>query len=184
MDNRVGTGRVMTRPGTGEIDLDLVLNVLPSVVFVVNARHEILYANSSAENFFQSSASTLRRQRLDHLLPADNPLFSLIRQASSDDHSVSEYHVTLASPRIGRHTMNIQAAPLGEPVGGRRRHDAGTDARRQDRPAVDAARRRPLGQRDGGDAGARGEEPAVRHPRRGAAARGERPRRGPRSSPA
>ena len=117
MDNRIGAGRLMTRPKVEQIDLDLVLNVLPSVVFVVNARHEILYANASAENFFQSSASALRRQRLDHLLPADSPLFSLIRQASSDDHSVSEYHVTLTSPRIGRHAMNIQAAPLGEPAG-------------------------------------------------------------------
>jgi two-component system nitrogen regulation sensor histidine kinase GlnL len=107
----------MMRPGSGEIDLDLVLNVLPSVVFVVSARHEILYANASAEDLFQASANSLRRQRLEDLLPTDSPLFSLIRQASGDDHSVSEYHVTLTSPRIGRHAMNIQAAPLGEPPG-------------------------------------------------------------------
>jgi two-component system nitrogen regulation sensor histidine kinase GlnL len=117
MENRMGAGRLMMRPEAEQIDLDLVLNALPSVVFVVNARHEILYANSSAENFFQSSASSLRRQRLEHLLPADSPLFSLIRQAGSNDHSVSEYHVTLASPRIGSHAMNIQAAPLGDPPG-------------------------------------------------------------------
>jgi two-component system nitrogen regulation sensor histidine kinase GlnL len=117
MEDRIGTGQLMMRPEAREIDLDLVLNALPSVVFVVNARHEILYANSSAENLFQSSASTLRRQRLEHLLPADSPLFSLIRQASSNDHAFSEYHVTLASPRIGSHAMNIQAAPLDDPPG-------------------------------------------------------------------
>lgn len=105
----------MLRPGEVEIDLDLVLNVLPSVVFVINGGFEILYANASAENLFQSSAANLRRLRLDHLLPADSPLFSLIRQAIGDDHPVSEYHVTLTSPRIGSHAMNIQAAPLSDP---------------------------------------------------------------------
>jgi two-component system nitrogen regulation sensor histidine kinase GlnL len=102
--------------GSKLIDLDLVLNALPSVVFVVGGQHEFIYANSSAENFFQSSVSTLRQQRLEHLLPGDSPLFSLIRQAASDNHSVAEYHVTLSSPRIGHHTMNIQAAPLSDPA--------------------------------------------------------------------
>jgi two-component system nitrogen regulation sensor histidine kinase GlnL len=103
-------------PGPWPIDLDVVFNALPSVVFVVDGRMEILYANSSAEHFFQSSAANLRRQRLDQLLPADSPLFSLIRQASSDNHSVAEYHVSLNSPRVGHHIMNIQAAPLGDPA--------------------------------------------------------------------
>lgn len=98
------------------LDMDLVLNAMPSVVFLVDAEHEIQYANTAAEQFFQHSEANLRRQRLEHLLPADNPLFSLVRQAFAGSQSVSEYHVTLASPRIGHHTMNIQAAPVGDPV--------------------------------------------------------------------
>lgn len=107
-----GTGAAAARI----MDTDLVLNAIPSVVFLIDDQHEILYANTAAEQFFQSSEANLRRQRLDHLLPGDNPLFSLVRQAFAGSHSVSEYHVTLASPRIGHHTMNIQAAPVGDPA--------------------------------------------------------------------
>ena len=54
----------------------------------------------------------------------------------------------------------------------------GALGRGQDRPSAHPSRRRPLDERHGGDAGARGEEPARRHSRRGAAPGAGRPRRG------
>ena len=65
-----------------------------------------------------------------------------------------------------------------------RRDVPGTVDGRQDRPPDDASRRRPLGHRPGRDAGARDQEPAVRHSRRGAAAGNGRFRRGPRADAA
>jgi two-component system nitrogen regulation sensor histidine kinase GlnL len=99
-------------------DLDLVLNALSSVVVVVDEGLAIRFVNDAGEHLLQSSARSLKGQRLDQLVPADSPLFALIRQARSGGHSVTEYHVTLASPRIGHHVVNIQAAPLPEWPGG------------------------------------------------------------------
>ena len=60
------------------IDPELILNVLAAVVVAVDRQTVILYVNNAGEQFFQSSAANLRGQRLDHLVPADSPLFALI----------------------------------------------------------------------------------------------------------
>jgi two-component system nitrogen regulation sensor histidine kinase GlnL len=97
-----------------QVDPDLVLGALPSIVIVVDASLAIRYVNSAAEQFFQGSAKMLAGQRLDQLIPADNPLFALLRQARTGGNSVAEYHVTLASPRIGHHTVDVQATPMAD----------------------------------------------------------------------
>jgi two-component system nitrogen regulation sensor histidine kinase GlnL len=77
----------------------------------------IVHINNAGEQLFQSSAVHLKGQRLDRLIPADSPLFALIRQARDRGHPVAEYHVNLVSPRIGRHVANVQVAPLAEAPG-------------------------------------------------------------------
>lgn len=94
------------------VDLDQVLNALSTVVVVVDARTAIVYVNSAGEQLFANSARSLKGQRLDQLLPADSPLFALIRQARDGNQTVAEYHVHLSSPRIGHHVVNLQAAPM------------------------------------------------------------------------
>lgn len=96
------------------ISADAVLNALPSVIMVIGGDQSILHINNAGEQFFQSSAQHLEQMRLDKLLPGDNPLFSLIRQARATNSTVAEYHITLASPRVGHHVVNVQAAPLPE----------------------------------------------------------------------
>ena len=100
-----------------EIDADAVLEALSTVVVVVDGELTIIRINNAGEQLFQSSAAHLKGQRLDHLIPADSPLFALIRQACDRGHSVAEYHVNLVSPRIGRHVANVQVAPLAEAPG-------------------------------------------------------------------
>ncbi|MDZ3837273.1 MAG: ATP-binding protein [Rhodospirillales bacterium] len=103
------------RPTPGmEVSADAVLNALPSVILVVAADLSILHVNNAAEQFFQSSAQHLQKARLDALLPADSPLFSLIRQARATNSTVAEYHITLSNPRVGHHVVNVQAAPVPE----------------------------------------------------------------------
>jgi two-component system nitrogen regulation sensor histidine kinase GlnL len=97
-----------------EVNADAVLNALPSVILVVAADLSILHVNNAAEQFFQSSAQHLEQLPLDKLLPPDSPLFSLIRQARATSSTVAEYHITLSSPRIGQHIVNVQAAPVHE----------------------------------------------------------------------
>ncbi|HEX7006248.1 MAG TPA: ATP-binding protein [Alphaproteobacteria bacterium] len=94
-----------------------LLNALNDAVLLVDATGALLYANSAAEQFFQASASHLQNRRLADLLPADSPLFSLIDQVLSQSSVVTEYGVTLETPRIGVHFVNVQVAPVAEAPG-------------------------------------------------------------------
>jgi two-component system nitrogen regulation sensor histidine kinase GlnL len=109
----------MKDPTTNDQDrvLEHVLMALPSIVVVVDAELRLTYMNSAAEQLLQGSFKGLKGQRLDRMIPADNPLFTLICQARSDAHTVAEYRVPLTSPRIGSHIVNVQAAPLPEVEG-------------------------------------------------------------------
>ena len=103
-----------TNGGKKEISADIILHALSSVIFVIDEDKTISSVNPAGEQFFQSGAKYLNGQPLTKFLPSDNPLFSLIKQVRKEGLAVSEYGVTLESPRIGRHMVNIQAAPLAE----------------------------------------------------------------------
>ncbi|MCH7487195.1 MAG: PAS domain-containing protein, partial [Proteobacteria bacterium] len=97
-----------------QVDSEAVLNALATAVLVVDSCGAIVYVNGAAEHFFKNSAAYLTGQALDSLLPADSPLFSLIGQVRGQGSSIAEYGVTLHTPYIGTHDVNIQAAPLPE----------------------------------------------------------------------
>ena len=90
------------------------LNALATAVVVVDRCGAVVYVNGAAEHFFKNSSAHLAGRALDSLLPADSPLFSLIDQVRGQGSSVSEYGVTLHTPTIGTHEVNIQAAPILE----------------------------------------------------------------------
>ena len=56
------------------------LNVLPMPVLVIGEMHGVLYANTAAEDFFQSSAVVLKRQRIDDLIAFGSPVLALIEE--------------------------------------------------------------------------------------------------------
>ena len=97
-----------------EIDADGILNALGVAIFVVDGANTIVHVNIAGEHFLQGSANDLKGRPLIEFLPPDNPLFSLIEQVRDQGFAVSEYGVTLESPRIGRHFVNLQAALIGE----------------------------------------------------------------------
>lgn len=107
---------VFSHPANDEeaVSTDSILNALATAVIVINAEGVIELVNSAGEQFFQGGADYLKGRRLEDLLPSDNPLFSLIQQVRKEGLAVSEYSVTLESPRIGRHLVNLQASPLLE----------------------------------------------------------------------
>src|SRR3954467_1386992 len=99
-----------------EIDPSGILNALPDPVLVIGSRHEIRYVNLEAQEFFDSGAAALVGLPLTELLPADSPVFFLIEQALVSGSSMSEYGVTLDTPRIGVHLVTVRVAPLGDPA--------------------------------------------------------------------
>ena len=80
------------------------LNVLPMPVVVVGEGHGILYANTAAEDFFQSSAVVLKRQRIDDLIAFGSPVLALVEEVQRRGSSVSEYRLDLGSPRLDEAT--------------------------------------------------------------------------------
>lgn len=96
------------------VDAAAVLGALPDPVLVIDAEGALIYANAAAEQFFDASAATLLGAQLIELLPLDSPVFALITNVRATGHSVSEYGVTIETPRLGAHVMTVQAAPVAE----------------------------------------------------------------------
>jgi len=97
-----------------EVSTDAILDALATAIFVVDPANTIIHVNIATEHFLQGGAEYLKGKPLVHWLPLNNPLFSLIEQVRQKGLVVSEYGVTLESPRIGQHFVNVQAIPLAE----------------------------------------------------------------------
>jgi two-component system nitrogen regulation sensor histidine kinase GlnL len=111
----MGRGAVaQERPRQAPVEAMAVLAALPDPVLVVDGTDRLRYANTAAEQFFDASAATLLGMALVELLPADSPIFALIETVRLSGHSVSEYGVTLETPRLGSRIVTIQASPLAE----------------------------------------------------------------------
>jgi len=102
---------------TGSIDPDMLLNALTSALLVMNEDMHIIYANAAAEQFFRTSIESLQDKPLSNLIPEDSPVFGVIKQVNDSKCPVTEYDVTLETPRIGTNFVNIQASPVPESPG-------------------------------------------------------------------
>lgn len=94
------------------VDTDSILNSLVSSVLVIDEEDHIAFVNGACEQLLGGSAKHLSGQSIKDFLPADNPMFALIDQVRNHRTPVSEYGVTLESPRVGRHFVNLHATPL------------------------------------------------------------------------
>lgn len=94
----------------GDMSSDSILNALEMAVVIVCGENRIEYANSSGEQMFGVSFAQLKGHNLTEFVPADSPIFSLINQARNQGVSVTEYGLTLSSPRLPRHFVNVQAS--------------------------------------------------------------------------
>ncbi len=99
------------------IDGDQLLNALTTALLAINQQNVIIYANTATEQLFRSSADHMLNKPLTAFLPKDSPVFALIEQVRSQRSIVSEYGLTLETPRIGINFMNIQATPVVEQPG-------------------------------------------------------------------
>ena len=105
---------IRERPRQAPVEAIAVLAALPDPVLVIDAEGRLCYANIAAEQFFDASAATLLGTALADLLPADSPVFALLQSVRLNGHSVSEYGVTLETPRLGSRVVTIQASSLAE----------------------------------------------------------------------
>ncbi len=95
-------------------DAAAILNALTAPVLLLDEDGVIQQVNSAVEDLLEAGSAHLVGRRLDAMLPADCPVFALIDQARDTGANVSEYGVTLDTPRTGHRVVGIQASPLGE----------------------------------------------------------------------
>jgi len=109
--------QVRDRPdGMSGTDPLQVLNALPEAVLVLDTAGIIRFVNLDAQRFLAAGESMLVGHPLTEWLPGDSPIFSLIRQALAEGTSMSEYGLTLETPRIGAHLVTASVAPMGDPA--------------------------------------------------------------------
>ncbi len=94
-----------------------VLGALPEPVVVVEADDAVAYVNPAAEQLFQVGSAAALGRPLATLLPPDSPVFDLIAQVRAGGHSVSEYGITIETPRIGAHFVSVGVSAMSEPAG-------------------------------------------------------------------
>jgi two-component system nitrogen regulation sensor histidine kinase GlnL len=95
----------------------LIANALPMPVLLIGSRHEILFANPAAEQFFDTGLTLLRKQSLEDLLAAHSPLFQLVAQTAERNASASERDIDISSPRHGERAADVTVTPVSEPEG-------------------------------------------------------------------
>ncbi len=86
-------------PTRRHIEHDMLLGALPHPILVFAEDDRLLYANSAAEAFFDTSQAMLKRLSLANILHARSPLVSLVEQVRRTGTTVNEYGVEVSLPR-------------------------------------------------------------------------------------
>jgi two-component system, NtrC family, nitrogen regulation sensor histidine kinase GlnL len=94
-----------------------IANTLPSPILVIGPEQEIVYVNPAAEQFFDTGAAILLKQKLADLLVFDSPLFQLVAQARARNASAAERDVDLSTPKHGERTADVTVTPLSDAEG-------------------------------------------------------------------
>jgi two-component system nitrogen regulation sensor histidine kinase GlnL len=112
-----GPAKALPPASPSPVDPAAALAALPDPILVLDGADAIAYANQACEQFLQMSFAALLGRRLDTILPMDSPVFSLVEKVREGQHSLSEFGLTVESPKIGAHFCSVAVAAMGEPAG-------------------------------------------------------------------
>jgi len=104
--------RLKQKKTGGSLEIEKVLASFPNPVLVVGPENQTLFANLSAEEFFEASEAYLCGRPLEGLLPSDSPIFALIQQARKTGSSIFEYDLNLGGPRFATRLVEVQISPI------------------------------------------------------------------------
>ncbi len=94
---------------------DLLLAALPHPILVLAEDQRVIYANTAAEVFFESSQALLKRQRLEEIVAFGCPLVALVREVHRTGFTINEYGVGIATPKSQtQRIVDIHSGPLPE----------------------------------------------------------------------
>ena len=104
--------RLLRAPAPPAPEPHAILAALATAVVVVDGQGRFRFANQAAEEFFALSSTSLRATRLADLVPEDSPLFALITQVLAGAISVSDYDLSIESPRLSKRGITVHGAPV------------------------------------------------------------------------
>jgi two-component system nitrogen regulation sensor histidine kinase GlnL len=90
---------------------------MPVACVLLDAADRFRAANPAAEQFFSLSYPQLRHMILAELIPADSPIFLMLRHVRDQGVTIHERELALESPRLSRRGVAVQAAPFGDEAG-------------------------------------------------------------------
>ena len=94
---------------------DLLLAALPHPILVLAEDERVIYANTAAEVFFESSQALLKRMRIEEILAFGCPLAELVREVRRKHFTINEYGVGITTPKNQtQRIVDIHAGPLPE----------------------------------------------------------------------
>jgi two-component system nitrogen regulation sensor histidine kinase GlnL len=95
-----------------------LIDALPNPVLAFGKDGEVRFANTAAENFFQTSRTVLARQRLADLVPFASPAIDVVTKAREEAGFINEYAVTIGTPRLGgERQVDLQVAGVHDEPG-------------------------------------------------------------------
>ena len=106
----VGVLQKLRSAALAETGSGTIANALPMPVMLLGSKHEVLYANPAAEQFFDTGLPMLRKQTLADLIAPHSPLFQLVLQAAERNASAAERDIDLSTPRHGERLADVTSA--------------------------------------------------------------------------
>ncbi len=101
-----------------EIPFRTIVEALPNPLFIVDGENRIVLANSACEDFFQTSASILKKQGLEDLVPFSSPALEAVAKVRAEGGVVNEYAISMGTPRVGgERVVDVQTTALNENPG-------------------------------------------------------------------
>jgi two-component system nitrogen regulation sensor histidine kinase GlnL len=109
---------MVAQPPAAALPLQSLLDAIPNPLIAIDQAESLCFANVAAEDFFQLSRAQLVRHRLAELVPAASPVFHSLAEVRKSGGYVSEYGVTVGTPRSGgERIVDLQVAPLTDEPG-------------------------------------------------------------------
>ena len=96
---------------------EALLAAIPHALIGVDGAGAVIFANPAAEQFFDLSASFLKRQSFAALLSANHPVLALVQQANTRGMAASEYGVEIVVPRLGARNADVSVSSVADLAG-------------------------------------------------------------------
>ncbi len=95
----------------------MIIEALPAAILVIDGEGGCRAMNAAAESLLGVGRKNLLGRKLNEVVFADSPLFTLIEQCGHGGSAVSDAEMSIEGPRLQREHLSVEVAPLDDPDG-------------------------------------------------------------------